>query len=780
MIHTQDADFTLYLGDVMAELAGLPDESVHCVVTSPPFWGLRDYGTGRWDGGQPDCEHEGDARYYTEQTAADSSAGAFSEPGEANKERLKKGRWREHGSCVKCGARRVDQQLGLEPTPDLYVARMVEVFREVRRVLRADGTCWVNLGDSYAGSPAGNTGDRYLADGGAFRGDKPFDSSKGTGLKPKDLCGIPWAVAKALQSDYYTGRIAAERDRVWMAATIDGEGTICGTVHKRKDDGRIRTMPSVFVTNSSQAMLNEAQRIWPTSQTRHSRPGDGHLGTVDVYRWIVHGVENKTMLLRELYPYLIVKKKQALLAYNLLVMQADAKRLGKSALAQEVRDKREHLCQLISRLNHAQDVDPPSWCMPPEGMWERGWYLRSDIIWAKPNPMPESVTDRPTKSHEYVFLLTKSPRYFFDQEAVREPNNPATVAHIDRYGGRDGINPKGNPHRMDNGGGDHQGGVGYHPAGRNVRSVWDIATQPYPEAHFATYPEELVRRCVLAGSSERGCCPVCGKPWEREVETTYVPHGESAKSGGDFAGGERTAGDLSHGKFRPQEMKHGRATRVDTTLGWRPGCDCPCPDCGLQYVHDADMPALPGTVHEETEPSAVLLAEVRESGRSSETAEAVADDEGLHLPVRTGASGSVETGPGDGASDRDGDETGPPAASGRGSASLERREGRQPPGESGSDAEADTRPQAEETGAADPVSALRRADSGTEPTVRGCRCRAERPVAPCVVLDPFLGSGTTAYVARKHGRRSIGIELNPAYADLAARRMAQQSLEFAL
>jgi len=358
-----DPDLTLYVGDAAEVLAGLPDESVHCVVTSPPYWGLRDYS--------------------------------------------------------------VEGQLGLEATPEEYVARMVEVFREVRRVLRSDGTCWLNIGDSYA-NPSGS-GDygatSSVSEGSRHRSYEKRESMRKPlgGLKPKDLVGIPWKLARALQEPFYTGRIPRERDRVWLAATIDGEGTICATAHKRKDDGRIRTMPAVFITNSSLAMLSEAQRIWPTSQSRHLPSSDGHLGTLDVHRWIVHGIENKTALMRELYPYLIVKRTQALLAYNMLVLMADAKRLGKSSQAQAVRDKRELLCRLMSELNHAQSVDVPTWCVEPPPLHEQGWWLRSDIVWSKPNPMPESVTDRPTKAHEYVFLLTKSARYYWDAQAIREP-----------------------------------------------------------------------------------------------------------------------------------------------------------------------------------------------------------------------------------------------------------------------------------------------------------------------------------------------------------------------
>jgi DNA modification methylase len=294
----QDDWLTVLLGDCREVMASMEPESVHCVVTSPPYWGLRDYGS----------------------------------PG----------------------------QLGLEPTPEAYVESMVAVFREVRRVLRSDGTVWLNLGDSYAGGGTIGRNDtdpeslaRRAAEGtarygkGAGRGTGSQVGNHGTrppvaGLKPKDLVGIPWRVAFALQAD--------------------------------------------------------------------------------------------------------------------------------------------------------------------------GWYLRSDIIWSKPNPMPESVTDRPTKSHEYLFLLSKSPRYYFDNDAIREdykadalwryqygfnPGTPANSATKNPAVGRERSEP--------------------NPAGRNIRSVWTIATQPYPGAHFATFPQALVEPCIKAGTSERGVCPECGAPWERDA-----------------------------------------------------------------------------------------------------------------------------------------------------------------------------------------------------------------------------------------------------------------------
>jgi DNA modification methylase len=245
-------------GDCLTVLKTFPDESVDCCITSPPYWGLRDYG--------------------------------------------------------------VEGQLGLEATPEEYVAKMVEIFREVKRVLRKEGTCWLNLGDSYCGT--GIHGEKIVDPKyGNGRNNSPIGlKNKINGLKPKDLVGIPWRVAFALQAE--------------------------------------------------------------------------------------------------------------------------------------------------------------------------GWYLRQDIIWAKPNPMPESVTDRCTKSHEYVFLLSKSQHYYFDNEAIKENRTTEHEGH--RFGG--------NKYTLESCG-KHTVGSHYISNGnRNRRSVWTITTKPFSEAHFATFPEDLIRPMILAGT----------------------------------------------------------------------------------------------------------------------------------------------------------------------------------------------------------------------------------------------------------------------------------------
>ena len=311
----------ILVGDVVEQLKTLPAASVHCVVTSPPYWGLRDYGTGTWEGGDDACDHRNNIPQGN-----NSSSTAF--PGQVPYTPMK-------GVCDKCGAKRIDKQGGLEETPEEHVDWIVGVFREIRRVLRPDGTAWVNYGDCYAaGCMTGKRGPNS-AFGGSLGQDKTELPPRKvpTGLKPKDLVGMPWRVAFALQAD--------------------------------------------------------------------------------------------------------------------------------------------------------------------------GWYLRSDIIWSKPNPMPESVTDRPTKAHEYIFLMAhpeSGGRYFFDADAVREEMSSD---------GKGGLWSKGEQKwgvGAENGRNDNawMGDRTVNPAGRNLRDVWHIATQPYAEAHFATYPEKLIEPCVKAGCDRGG------------------------------------------------------------------------------------------------------------------------------------------------------------------------------------------------------------------------------------------------------------------------------------
>lgn len=321
-------EYRLLQGDCLDVLPTLEAGSVHCCVTSPPYFGLRDYGTAEWEGGDAECDH----RQYLGGNG-EASAKQVTSAGTQ--------KYNYRNTCGKCGATRTDSQIGLEESPEAYVAKLVQVFREVRRVLRDDGTVWLNLGDSYASNPASG-GKTPRMDGGEYFNTPRRPYTRPEGLKPKDLIGIPWRVAFALQAD--------------------------------------------------------------------------------------------------------------------------------------------------------------------------GWWLRQDIIWHKPNPMPESVTDRCTKAHEYIFLLTKSARYYYDAEAVRED---ATSDRPDMRlkGVRTGLayiqqvkipnnsivnsnKPVIRSSEIDT--------AGVSTTTRNRRSVWTVATKPFTGSHFATFPPALIEPCILAG------CPIGG------------------------------------------------------------------------------------------------------------------------------------------------------------------------------------------------------------------------------------------------------------------------------
>jgi len=368
----------IFVGNSIEILPTLPAESVHCVVTSPPYWSLRDYSLPLtvW-GGDPTCAHVwGPEMTQHQRGQVGEHSTLEGGPQAGGNGRLRQARQGQF--CQRCGA--WCGCLGLEPTPDLYVAHLVEVFREVRRVLRGDGTCWVNLGDSYASSPQI---DNY-ADPKASRR-TPDGRCRTASVKPKDLVGIPWRVAFALQAD--------------------------------------------------------------------------------------------------------------------------------------------------------------------------GWWLRSAVVWHKPNCMPESVTDRPTNDYEFVFLLAKSERYFYDSAAIAEgakqPNGKAELTGQHKRG------------QLQNLSGSTLG-TNQGAATRNRRAVWTIPTTGFKGAHFAVFPPALVEPCVKSGTSERGACPKCGAPWERIIKSTGH---KNNREPAHVPGNSDTKTDSTG--WQP--------TTVDTD-DWQPTCNCAAGD----------------------------------------------------------------------------------------------------------------------------------------------------------------------------------------------------------
>jgi DNA modification methylase len=405
-------------GDALDVLRTLPENSVQMCVTSPPYWSLRDYQVppSIW-GGDALCVHvwqsagtkEGYAAKTKWQHSMTNTPESARQTGDKKQARAREdGGWTqvEQGQfCAGCDAWR--GCLGLEPTIELYVAHLVTVFEQVRRVLRKDGTCWLNLGDSYVGAGRGGDSGTSGLQGSTRNQDESKRAARTAppGLKGKDLCMIPARVALALQA--------------------------------------------------------------------------------------------------------------------------------------------------------------------------AGWYLRSDIVWAKTNPMPESTKDRPTKSHEFIYLLAKSEKYFYDADAIRESHTTA-----DRKGPRRSYKPGSASNMKD---GQHEtmsgpfAGLPLHPGGRNRRSVWTFATSPYKGAHFATFPPRLVEPCILAGTSAHGCCALCGAPWKRLVAL-----------GAPIAAQMKVAGATKDGRYRGKATKAYAGTgaqdpsatkarildgmRERITVGWAPTC----------------------------------------------------------------------------------------------------------------------------------------------------------------------------------------------------------------
>lgn len=429
----------IIVGDCADVLKTMPDGFVNTCVTSPPYFGLRDYG--------------------------------------------------------------VDGQIGLESSPDEFVSRLVAIFRDVSRVLRDDGTLWLNLGDSYnayngnRGRSQGSANNRHHEIMPTLVGGSGLTVRE---LKNKDLIGIPWRVAFALQQPYYTGKVADERDRVWLAAMMDAEGSICGTEYQTCD--RTKTNIYISVTNTSVPIIDKCERLFP-QDVKHVYEKSGPSSRI-CYRWDVERMETKALFLREIYPHLVAKRKQAIVGYTFIELQRGLVSKKKGYMPEQ-QEQRSWLMAALSRLNAGEDVDLPDWVIEPPSLFEPGFYLRQDLIWSKPNPMPESVRDRCTRAHEYIFMFSKSARYYYDSESIREQAVSSTINKF-TDGGSDKQRGHSRKHAGFNGRYAQKLAQDGLPDSRNRRSVWSVATRPFSGAHFATFPPDLIEPCVLAGCPSGG------------------------------------------------------------------------------------------------------------------------------------------------------------------------------------------------------------------------------------------------------------------------------------
>lgn len=492
--------------DALTALRKLPSQKFNACITSPPYFGLRDYGTASWQGSDPACDHLGEP-FRTRASINKNWGAGFSDVKNAV-DRQPMGR-----VCSKCGAVRVDQQIGLEQSPQEYVAKLVEIFREVRRTLRDDGTLWLNLGDSYNASPPGNknpmsksglngaqTSVSYRARLEETQQRQQEHRGLIPGLKPKDLIGIPWLAARALQQPYYTGRIKDVADRAWLAGFLDGEGTISYVERDRGENHSSTHDVRVFITNCDAEPLHYFSQMTAGHVYRHDGERENRYGSRPCFRWQM-GTHDGALLIRELFPYLKTKRKQALLVWTLFTTLRHQN--GHARTPNSVIEKRKKLSEMIRLLNSGDNVDLPDWIETPPSPTEKGYYLRQDNIWAKPNPMPESVRDRTTRSHEYLFHFSKSEKYYYDADAIAED---AVSTTLKKFFDNSPDKQRGHGRR-------HEGFNGRYaerleregiPKKRNRRSVWTIAPQPFKEAHFATFPPALVEPCILAGSPING------------------------------------------------------------------------------------------------------------------------------------------------------------------------------------------------------------------------------------------------------------------------------------
>ena len=579
-------NFKVIQGDALRVLKTLPDKSVQCCITSPPYWGLRDYS-------RCGCVLQ---RFYSESMrtygGADRKMGCG---GNQSPDDLRCQKSPDPFCPVCHGTGRIagmEQQIGLEKNPEKYVNKLVEIFREVKRVLRDDGTLFMVIGDTYMGSWGASS---YDIDGKAKR--------MGFNIRPPQSFV---SVATQNEPSYDISGKAPEdcplHDSIWNRP-CDGcravsvlrtfhKGQFLSDVvdpsqeHTESENGHFPTLDSLNQKRTRQSsaaiqgqmqmqgrvtepLLSSEVSISPASSSELPQ-NDSTQNHEEKYHDEFCSATCDVQKSGHKMAYLSLLSRDENEPSNLPSHIDDNGLIGGSFVSHKV-GKAYDSCPYLyytttpyhSQLKPKDLVGIP-WSVA-FALRADGWYLRQDIIWSKPNPMPESVTDRCTKSHEYIFLLTKNQKYYYDAEAIKDPYTEP----MNRWGG---------PKLIAKGKSEWDRGTGQmtyrdrdmrpDPYGRNKRSVWTITTKPFKDAHFAVFPEKLVEPCILAGTSPKAC-GICGAPWERIVKKDNPPHDGMTKSKYPKGTNAKNLAIL-----RQAARKRGEEfVNKSITLGWQPTCE---------------------------------------------------------------------------------------------------------------------------------------------------------------------------------------------------------------